>query len=334
MPGLLLAYWGFIAFARRVDVSPLWAVPLFIATNADPWLFRQWVIPWSSTPSAALAWLLLAATAAHMQGTRRPLVLGLLAAPLPLIRPMDVLIAVPCLLWAAWTDVARRRMRARDVALAILGALIVVLPYAVLYRRIYGLHQTPYMVMSRQMGFTYHHPIWRAFTLFIEPRAWFLQGVGLLQRCPWLILGFGGVLLAWRNRALALLAVCLVIYCATYLCYIDLLPSGLWRFNNVHYFKWALPGFGLLGLLLLRELVAGGTGRRVIAAAALAVVLLAASIHVTPRPVPADGGVPAVAIDVIGQHTADENAYFGPLMIRGREEPDDEHQRHARAAHG
>ena len=313
---LLLAYWGFVSFARRVGVAALWAAPLFLLVFADPWLFRQWVIPWSSTPSAALAWLLLATAAAHMQGTRRPFLLGLLAAPLPLMRPMDVLIAVPCLLWAGWTDLRFRRMRLVDVGLVILGAAIVVLPYAVVYRRIYGLHASPYMIMSRQLGFTIHRPIWRAYTLFIEPREWFLQGDGLLQRCPWLILGLGGVLLAWRDRALALLAFCLMVYCAVYLSYIDLLPSGLWRFNNVHYFKWAMPGFGLLGLLLLRELLAAGNRRRVAAAFALVAVVAVTAIHVAPRPVPADGSEPAVVVDIIGEHTNDENAYFGPLMIQ------------------
>ena len=101
-------------------------------------------------------------------------------------------------------------MRWIDVGLVILGAAIIVVPYAIIYRRIYGLHQTPYMVMSRGLGFTFHHPIWRAYTLFIEPREWFLQGVGMMQRCPWLVLGFAGVLIAWRDRALALLAFCLV----------------------------------------------------------------------------------------------------------------------------
>ena len=114
---LLAPFCGFVAFARRVGFPAPLGVPLFILATIDPWLFRQWVIPWSSTPSAALAWLLLAATAAHMQGTRRPFWLGLLAAPLPLFRPMDVLIAVPAILWAAYFDLQARRMRWIDVAL-------------------------------------------------------------------------------------------------------------------------------------------------------------------------------------------------------------------------
>ena len=74
-----------------------------------------------------------------------------------------------------------------------------------------------------------------------------------------------------------------------------------------------MPGFALLGVALLRELMA--PRRRVVAVAALVVVLVATAIHVSPHEVPADGSQPAVAIDAIGEKTADENAYFGPLMI-------------------
>ena len=52
------------------------------------------------------------------------------------------------------------------------------------------------------------------------------------------------------------------------------------------------------------------------AAVALVLVLVASAIHVSPREVPADGSQPAVAIDAVGEKTADENAYFGPLIIR------------------
>jgi hypothetical protein len=324
LAGLLLAYWGFVAFARRVGVPVLFGVLLFLLASVDLWIVKQWIIPWSSTPSAALCWLLLATTAAHMQGTRRPLALGLLAAPLPLMRPMDLLIAGPCLLWAAWTDIRTGRLQWPDVVLVIAGGLVVVLPYAALHIHIYGWHASPYMVMSRQLGFTVHHPIWRAYTLFIEPREWFLLGNGLLQRFPWLVIGLAGILLAWRDRALALLAFCLVIYCGIYLCYIDLLPSGLWRFNNVHYFKWTMPGFALLGALLLRDLLAPGWGRpwltysrprRMQALVALVVVVVVSGLHLAPREVPITDTTRTVAIDIVGEHTNDENAYFGPLFV-------------------
>jgi len=79
-----------------------------------------------------------------------------------------------------------------------------------------------------------------------------------------------------------------------FLCYIDLLPTGLWRYFNIHYFKWTLPGFGLLGWLLLGDLRL----RRRTAWVALAVVLILSCIRVTPRP--AVPNEPAVAVDIPG----------------------------------
>ena len=57
---------------------------------------------------------------------------------------------------------------------------------------------------------------------------------------------------------------------ATLLVYRDLHPTGLWLYNNYHYFKWLLPVFGLYTVLLLRMLCQ--PGRLAAAAATLAVV--------------------------------------------------------------
>jgi hypothetical protein len=291
---LLATYAAFIAFARRIAIAPVLAMVLFLQTVcADPEQFENWAIPWNTSPSAALIWTLLALGAAHLQGTRRPFLFGIVAAALPLVRPSDAMIGGICLFWLVIADIRASRFRPRDLLWMAAGAALPLLPYAALYLRIYGPHPSPYMTVSGEIGFTLHNLVWRAYVLLIEPRQWFFDGHGLVERMPWLLLGFAGALAAWRRGGpVALLSLCLTAYCLFFLCYVDLLPTGLWRYHNVHYFKWALPGFGLLGWLLLRDLAA----RRRLAWGALAVVLLLSAIRVTPRLVGPDK--PAVAVDL------------------------------------
>jgi hypothetical protein len=292
---LVAAYAAFTRFADRVGVSPSSAAILFLLTGAtDSLVFRQWAVPWNTTPSAALIWGLLAVSASHLQGTRRPFLLGLLCAAIPLIRPTDGVVAAICLAWLGIADIMSSRLRWRDVAALIAGIGVLLLPYATLYLAIYGPHPTQYILNSRAVGFTVHNPIWRAYVLLIEPRQWFFAGQGLMARMPWLIFGFAGALwAAWRGGAAALLSVCLIAYCILFLCYVDLLPTGLWRYYNIHYFKWTFPGFGLLAWLLFKELRL----RRRMAWTALAVVLLLSCIRVTPRPAGPDEAANAVDID-------------------------------------
>ena len=310
LASLLFAYAAFVAFARRIGVSVTVAVIVFLLTVcADSMLFKQWTIPWTTSPTAALIWALLATAAGHLRGNRRPFLLGILAGAIPLFRPTDVLIGAICLAWLATVDFRAARLGWRDVALVAAGVILMVVPYAALYLAIYGPHASPYMLNSRAVGFTVHNPVWRAYVLLIEPRRWFFAGEGLLERAPWLILGFAGALYAWRRGGpAALLSTCLIAYCLLMLFYVDLLPTGLWRYFNIHYFKWTLPGFGLLGWLLIRDLGA----RNRFAWGVLAVVLLLSCIRVMPRLVGPDEA--ALAVDMPGPAATEGNSTMAPAL--------------------
>jgi hypothetical protein len=314
---VLAAYAGFVAFARRVGVPPLWSVPLFLlSAGADPLLFQQWVIPWNTTPAAALVWLLLAATAAQLDGAGRPFLIGLLAGLVPTMRPTELLVIAPCALAAGVSILfgpARRRLR--GLGLAILGGALPILAYLALHVAIYGMRPSDYMTGSQDIGFTAYALGWKAYVLLVEPRVWFGGGEGLLRRVPWMALGIAGLpaaLLAGRARAL--LAAVLLVHALLYLSYVDLLPSGFWRFNLTHYWVWTLPGYALLGLLLLRDLLRpAAPGRRVVAAGALAVVAVLLCLHLNPVPAVARE---AFAVDFYGPAPTREDGYFRRWSLR------------------
>jgi hypothetical protein len=165
------------------------------------------------------------------------------------------------------------------------------------------------MVMSRQIGFTVHNPIWRAYVLLIEPRQWFFEGQGLMRRMPWLLFGFSGAVWALRRGgAASLLAACLLAYGILFTCYVDLLPTSLWKYKNIHYFKWTFPGLGLLAWLLLGALFR----RQKFAWAVLGAVFLVSCVRVMPRPAGPDEL--ANVVDIPGPAATEANTTMEALF--------------------
>ncbi len=329
---LLAAYAGYVRFAGRCGVPAAAAVPLFLLGSVvmQP-ILSAWAQPWNTTLSAALIWWLLALTAisrsapadtAHARRKARAGALGALAALIPVTRPADLLI-VGC--WASFVAVdsllAARRGTGRGAAgpgWIALGFGTVLLPWALLYLRIYGPHPSPYMVQSRSLGFHLHGLGWKAYTLLIDPRPWYPDGAGMLERLPWMALGMAGMAALpalERGRArgnLLLLTLLVVPYVALFVSYGDLLPSGLWRYENVHYFKWTLPGFALLGFVAVRALWHGP--RRRLVAGTCAAVMVPLSLRVLP--VQAGNGTPAWLVQYPGPTPAFRAAYFGASAVR------------------
>ena len=72
---------------------------------------------------------------------------------------------------------------------------------------------------------------------------------------------------------------------ASYLCYRDLHPQGLWRFYNYHYFKWPLVVLALYTVFLVR-IVVERRFRALIAAAVAVALLLPWRVDVVPEAEP------------------------------------------------
>lgn len=296
---LLGTYAGFVAFARRLGLPAVLAAGVFaLVTAGDMALFRQWVVPWNTTPVGAFVWLLLAACAAWLDGAQRPLWIGVLLGAVAVCRPSDAVVLLPCVATLAWADRGAWRTSTRNwLRLAAAGAAVVV-PIVVLHLLIYGPAQSLYMQSSARIGFTLHDFGWKAYVLFVDPFPWFADGKGLLQHAHWIALGLAGVVPALLGGAKSrMLAGVLIAHGILYVSYVDLLPSGLWRFLNVHYFAWAVPGYALLAVLLLRDVVASRRSR-VVAGASVVGVGLLLCVRVVPRPVAGDE--PAKALDFAG----------------------------------
>jgi hypothetical protein len=112
-----------------------------------------------------------------------------------------------------------------------------------------------------------------------------------------------------------MLAAALLVHLLVFVSYVDLLPTGLWRFNNLHYFKWAIPGYALLGALLVRDLVRWRWAVPQVASAAALVLLAGLSLlRVAPVAVAADA--PAKMLIFHGDAPGFDPSYFGDWAVR------------------
>lgn len=323
---LLGAWRGFRAVARRFGVKGGWALGVFLLTTVfHPYIGMQWITPWTTTLSACLIWQALARALAladpvedesfRHSSVRGAFVLGLVLGAIPATRPVDGVIAAIL----AFYVLARAWRRPREIAAAALGGVLVLAAYLALHLAIHGPVLTDYMKLSAAHGMNFARLGWKAYLILVEPQPWFPYGWGLLRTCPWLPLGAAGLLVGLlpgrtgRSSA-ALLGLVAVVYSALILAYVDLLPSGLWYYGNVNYFKWLMPLFGLFAVVFVKA----ARDRPLPASALLALVLLPTTLRFVPVPATADEPARALLLPGVAAPANRDQVYQAHSVIRDR----------------
>jgi hypothetical protein len=309
-----LAFWGFLRVARRFGVGDAISALLFLAaTLGDIRIAKLWIVPWTTTLSTAAIWMSLGETADMMFGAHsRPIRLGMLLMLVGLVRPTDLLIGAIIGGFALWRPVVMEK-RWRMMPLVMIGALAVLLPYVGLYAAIYGWRPNHYMVLGADYGFAFQDLAWKASVLLVDPASWFPGEHGLLREMPWLLTGSAGLVVGvmrlqgaarWLTLCMALSG---LFYTAMMLTYVDLVPTGVWRFANIHYFKWLLPMAALFTWLLLTA------WRDRLSLTVLAVLVLCACFRIVPRPAMPEE--PAKALAFAAPDASWRDIYFARSVI-------------------
>lgn len=327
---LFASFAGFVCFALRCGFGAPAAVAAFLLGSLGSESIRgNWIIPWTTTPACAALWMFLACCMCQLDATmdeprmrrwRRIASIGALAVATLLCRPTDLLMPAIGLALMLWWGLRDRSLRPGDPLALGVGAAILLVPYGLLYLRIYGPHPSQYMLNSRTVGFRFAELPLKTVWLLISPRPWFPSGSGLLERLPWIAAGLAGMLLlpglmqGNARRGMTLLALMMLSYMALFFSYVDLLPSGLWRYDNAHYFKWVLPGLALFGMLLLRTLLFGPRRPPIVAMSA---VLLLSAVRLTPIPVSSTDE--ARLLQYAARPIDWDEAYFGHERLSDRD---------------
>ena len=355
---LLWFAWTFIFFARRYIPQRL-AVMLFLITIVlNPTLFENFVIPWTTTLSLALL-----SVGIHSLGRfadsntgARPgaselaccsLAIGLIAV----VRPVDALVGGS--LWLgvmgyAWRSCSiEGRQFWRRSLLALMALSVGMLLFLSFNQRVFGSPLGGYVQASSVNGYfladaaeKFTSLFLDGYTLYLEPKS------GMLDHYPWLALALPALIfvLIRGDWALRVVGAAVVLQFVLYLPYGDLLPNGLWRFLNIHYFKWTFPYLALFACYAVLGIVHSFKVDRVRAVAwsiffAVAALLLASlRVAVTRQPLAIHLGgdnISAIELDIdAGGHGIDfdlvdlaglsggfTSIYFGEhsLKLDGRE---------------
>jgi hypothetical protein len=306
---LLASFLLFVRIGRRL--APGWpdgvaAACFVVAVMGSRLLLGLWIVPWSSTGAAPfqLGAVLLALRFGERPGAARAAALGLCIALVAGFRPSDAAV----LLVACSGFVLCSLLRCRGgvvlcgrVALGGVGGLVAgLLIIAALHWLVFGFSPGPYIAESAGIGFEWRLLPMRWVMLVVGPRPLLQEGSGMVAHLPWLIPGIAGLLLAvvpapGRAVAPALLAGgAVALHWALYLAYRDMHAYGLWRFYNIHYFKWTFPFLVFWAAQCLHALWMPGRRGRASVALGLALLLFAW------RPILRKPAV--IAVSVHGQH--------------------------------
>ncbi|MBI5921693.1 MAG: hypothetical protein HY847_08555 [Betaproteobacteria bacterium] len=357
--------WTFSYFARRY--VPQWvAVLIFLLTIvASHLLLENFVIPWTTTLSAALLSVGLRALADFADSAKgsavstrsefrtisvSSLALGLIA----IVRPLDAIVGG--ILWlgifvSAWKSAKPSSWKLiRNYLIALFAIFIGPLLFILFNQLVFGSPFGGYIRMGASNGYflsdiaeKFVSIFLDGYTLYLEPKS------GLLDHYPWLTFALPALafVLLRGDFALRVVAAAVCAQFVLYLPYGDLLPTGLWRYYNIHYFKWTFPYLALFacyaGMATFRTIrTAPAYGVAWLAFFAIVASLLVSlrtevemrplQIHLATNPatVPSTPGTELVIpvgegdvdlIDLNGVRGAFFDIYFGTygLAIDGRE---------------
>ena len=266
----------------------------------------DWIIPWTSTLSAAITTILLLACANERfaQGGSpawRYLAFAALLSLLALVRPLDLIIdlvmygyiAVRCIGAARVNKQAIFSARHFTIAAALVaGAMIGPATMAAFNLKVYGHLTSPYMQVLRESGFDLATIPEKFVSLFDDSTSVFLAPKQtFLHRFPWLALTIAVIpsVLAFGPNILRFITVIACLHVAMYLAYGDLLPDNLYTYHAIHYFKLWMPYFALIaaaGLLFLYRTHASATTRYVaVGGVALTALLCSLGFRFSAEPI-------------------------------------------------
>jgi hypothetical protein len=215
---------------------------------------ETFVLPWTSTPATffvVAALYVLRQTEEDEATLPRAFLFGLVLGLLVPTRPLDAVVAlslVPFWLFCVWRDARLRgdagwlkrlatRLLVAGGGVAIGPAFLLASNYAV-----HGAPLTPYIADNVSV-FVWNSLAAKFVAIFFDSTSLFAEpALVLMARFPWLTLAIGAVAVClwyaplWLRAAAVLVSV----QFACYLVYDDLVPNGLYRYLNYHYFRWAL----------------------------------------------------------------------------------------------
>ena len=271
---LLWMCFVFLRFSARYFARWVSVVILASSVFASPRLFENFLVPWSSTLSGALlatGILGLIGLGELRDGSRSSMApshafwVGLSLGLVVPTRPADAVIGgiIGGGLLVGYLEALSRSPASlpppgRVIGLFFLGGAIGPLSLLAFNQAVFDSPVGGYLQVAAANGFHAADLPEKLFSLWLDGQALYAEAnSGLIDHYPWLLVSIAGILwVLWRGDILlrtAALAVggLFLLYSP----YGDLLPTGMWRFLNIHYFKWTFPYLAMFAWFLVRDIL-------------------------------------------------------------------------------
>lgn len=307
---LVIAYGGFFLAAMRHYINPwLAAFALLLGMNQNLMMGKQWAIPWTSTASAVWMMAALYLLDRYVRlfndrawGTAGRLVnaaaFGIAIGLLLPTRPGDFAASGPmALLYAALLthQLIRKsgRERWRNLACALVGSLGAGVPIAAyLFFNLVvfgGPFEGYFNVASRSGGFWFSDIGEKLYSLLMHSETFYGElSADWLAQMPLFLVALFFLLpaLIFTPLIFRVLALSILIQIFIVFSFADALPTGTFRYYNIHYFKWAAaPALAIAFCMVQNSILGSSVARRrasIGVGVAAAIAALSFSITATP----------------------------------------------------
>ena len=269
---LLFAHY-FVSMAAR-HTGWWWAALILLLTFVSPnnIILYVWAEPWtSSLVSAIFAFLLFDVdkyTSGELEISKTRLIFwGVLGGAVFLARPVDAVVITPLFLyvvWHIWRGPAAshkyshsKALRFHKIGTLLVSGLSVVTLFFLFNFFVHGSFGGRYFAMAETNGFHLADVFEKLVSLFLDSGAIYnVPKDAIFAQLKWLALVVPAAIygLIKGGPTVRIVITCILVQVLIYAPYADLLPTGVWRFQNIHYFKWFLPYAGFLIFLWLNDL--------------------------------------------------------------------------------
>ena len=244
---------------------------------------QQWTTPWTTSLSSGIGasmLLVLARFAGRRWTVASPFdwfLVGLYSLSIGAIgavRPLDFIVWLPAAL-TFYFGILRTSANPWRPGFAIRRALLlgaIVVTAGLLVPALYvgfnyatsGTFLGTYIIRNSVNGYQVHGLVRKFVSLFFDSSTVYVEPDQAIADRFWpLYLAFPLIVYYLVKGPLILRVLCITI--ATqfllYVPYADLLPNGVFRYGNIHYFTWTLPWLSMFGLGFVRSIVGAGAPR-------------------------------------------------------------------------
>ena len=269
---LLWFVYVFILFCDRYVPRAVGVFVLFASMIFPILIFENFVIPWTTSFSTALLatgilglmWVdeIKKAKRKSLQNWQALIVALSLGLMVP-TRPVDAIVGIliGCAFVLSYLRLPRETSQhtippVQFLGIALIGSLVGPIIFIGFNLLVHGAPLGNYLQVAGSHGFSIADLPEKFYSIWLNAQPLYGEvGAGLVQHYPWLLLSLAG--LVWAivrgDFLLRTLAAAIITFFILYLPYGDLLPNGLWRFLNIHYFKWTFPFLALFACILIGQ---------------------------------------------------------------------------------